>query len=314
MIVSLAFSGVIYRSASFEIERFANNQRTRFERRINPLPLIDHELIEETKHRILMTLFLINLGIFSIAGLLGYYLSGKTLSPIQEMLDEQYRFVSDASHELKTPITAIKTTLEVAIRDKEMKIREARQTLQTSLEEVNRLQKLAEGLLELTHKNGVGELVTTMLDSIIINAINTLEPLSRFKKIEILNKSSHLVVMADETSLARALVAILDNAIKYSKKNGKIEITVKIVDKKIILTVTDNGVGIEEDALPYVFDRFYRSDPARSEKGYGLGLSIAKQIIEAHNGKIFIDSEINKGTKVVIALPYSAKLQKKDLE
>lgn len=312
MLISITFSGVIYRTASFEIERFASAQRNRFDHRIIEI-MDDDEIILETKHRILSTLLLINFGILVASGIFGYYLSGKTLSPIQEMLDEQYRFVSDASHELKTPITAMKTTLEVAIRDKNMQIDEAKITLQTSLEEVNNLQRLAEGLLELTHKNVVDTLIPTNIEECINFAIKTVKPLATEKKIVITSKIPKILVQLDKTSITRAFVAILDNAVKYSPTKSRVTISSKLNKKFIIIQIEDQGVGIAKKDIPFVFDRLYRTDPARLKGGHGLGLSIAKQIIEDHSGRVWVTSSLNKGTVINIQLPYSARLQNADV-
>ncbi|MFH2085762.1 MAG: HAMP domain-containing sensor histidine kinase [bacterium] len=320
MTVSLAFSGFIYRTASVELQRFAEAQRMRFERRtfeldlprdfgVNPQIIVDSELLAEAKRRILVSLAVINLGILGLAGVLGYYLSGKTLSPIQEMMDEQYRFVSDASHELKTPITAIKTTLEVAIRDKELTKEEANVTLVTSLEEVNRLQRLAEVLLELTHKKVIGKVEPQNMAEIVKLAIKTIKPLADRKGITIQSRTQKVMGAVDPTSFVRALVAILDNAVKYSRSKEKVMVGENIDGRVIKIIISDRGVGIQENDIPHIFDRFYRADLARSENGYGLGLPIAKQIIEEHHGTIDIESTIGKGISVIITLPYSAKLQ-----
>lgn len=325
MCVSLAFSAVIYHAANLEIERFAAAQRIRYERRIvdpnlisleprsTPPSILDEELLGETEQRILMTLILINLGILAVSGVLGFYLSGKTLSPIKEMVDEQYRFVSDASHELKTPITAIKTTLEVALRDKQLAIPEARETLSTSLEEVDRLQKLAEGLLALTKVNGIVKLTPISLTKVIEDAARTIQPLAKSKKIELSTKVARATLMLEPTGMTRALVAILDNAIKYSPKNSRVTVSTKVVGRVLELVIKDEGKGITGKDVPLIFDRFYRADQARGTDGYGLGLPIAKQIIEGQNGNIAITSTLNKGTVVTITLPYSAKLQEREI-
>lgn len=314
MAVSLSFSMVIYKVSTFELNRFAQAQRQRFERRLMMVDEFDIQLVNEARRRILLNLSIINLGIFAVSSILSYYLSGKTLKPIKQMMDDQYQFISDASHELKTPLTAIKTTLEVALRDKNLKIDEARKTIGSGLEEVNRLSKLAEGLLELSHKNVTQGIVPTNIADILSSVKKTLEPIAKNKGVEIvIIKSQKIVAEIDPSSMERAMIAIVDNAIKYSPAKSKIAISAKIAKRKILVKVADNGMGIEQAELTKIFDRFYRSDKSRHTSGYGLGLSIAKQIVEGNGGTIEIVSKIGKGTKVLIALPYSAKLQKANI-
>lgn len=319
MTVSLAFSGVIYHSSTRELERFSQAQRTRLERRADfqdkdfellpPPPFIDRELIDETKSRILTSLIIINLGILGLAGILGYYLSGKTLAPIKEMMDEQYRFITDASHELKTPLTALRTSMEVTLRDKKLDNSEARTIVGNNLGDVIRLQKLTEGLLELSKSRNL-ELKATSISDVITEAIKEIEPLAEKQKIIIkVHTPTKLMVEAEPTTLARAVVTILDNAIKYSKKYGSITIATNIIGKEVVVRISDKGSGIGKDDLARVTDRFYRADKARSSSGYGLGLSIAKNIIELHNGQLKIESKLTHGTTVLIHLPYSARIQ-----
>jgi signal transduction histidine kinase len=224
-------------------------------------------------------------------------------------VDEQYRFVSDASHELKTPITAIKTTLEVALRDKELSPKESRETLVTSLEEVDRLQKLAEGLLALTKISGSPTLSPNNLAKIVTEAVTIVRPLSQHKNIKIVVKVPDLLVQLEPSGMTRAIVAILDNAIKYSQENSVVKVRTKILNKTIQLVIADPGKGIDAKDLPFIFDRFYRADLARTTTGYGLGLSIARQIVEDQKGTIEVSSKLGKGCTVIITLPYSAKLQ-----
>lgn len=321
MLVSLAFTSVIYRAATFELNRFAGAQRAGFERRVfvsggeittfpaPPQLRVDDELIAESKNRLLRTLALINLGIMSVAGILGYYLSGKTLSPIQEMMDEQYRFISDASHELKTPITAMKSTLEVSLRDKKMELPEARQTLETGLEQVNRLQKLAEGLLELSGHQSEPKMVPIELHGVIQEAITATLPVAQLRHIEIEKRSAKATIMGERETLTRAIVVVIDNAIKYSKPKSRIHVSSKVSSKGVVLSVRDEGEGISEEDLPLIFNRFYRGDKARSTDGHGLGLAIAKKIIESQQGSIIAASQKGKGTTITMTFPYSARIQ-----
>ncbi|KKU82252.1 MAG: Histidine kinase [Microgenomates group bacterium GW2011_GWA2_47_8] len=311
MTVSVAFSTIIYRASVFELKRFATAQQNRFERKMTPFaPMtIDDELMLEALARIRYSLLMINMGILVVAGGLGYYLSGKTLFPISEMVKEQDRFVSDASHELKTPITAIKTMLEVTIRDPKLSVKEAKTTLIASLEEVNRLQKLAEGLLELTYKRVIGKMIPVNLKEVVIESIKLMEPTMAKKQIKLDVKVPKVIVEADSASLGRAIVAIVDNAVKYSSTKSRIKINSKVDNRMIVLSVRDYGVGIQKDEISKVFDRFYRSERSRHTSGYGLGLAITQKIVQAHGGKIAVKSKIGIGTTVSIVLPYSVKLQ-----
>ncbi len=314
MSVSLAFSAVIYRAADRELERFAQAQREKFEKRVvipgftsdvrmSPVYLIDDELLDLAMERILQNLIFINLGILGLASFLGYYLSGKTLAPIQEMMGRQYRFVTDASHELKTPITAIKTILEVAKRDKNLDLTEAKQIIDDSLAEINRMQVLTEGLLELANKQRSPKMTTMLVKPVVDSAIKIIKPIVAKKEIEVVSQIETLYGELNKASMVRVLVALLDNAVKYSPHKSTITIHGRKVGTQIVITIVDQGVGIGKQDIPHIFDRFYRTDPARSASGYGLGLSIAKGIVEEHGGTIYITSKLNKGTKVTIKLP-----------
>src|SRR3990167_11408943 len=164
MFISLAFSLVIYSMITREINHFEQAQRFRFEKKLRdfdlPVPpgsniramkiLIENpELIEEIKERVAMTLVIINGGILLLAGGLSYFLAGKTLKPIKNMMDEQNRFISDASHELKTPLTSLKTAMEVFLRGKEKNVKDSETIIRESIIEVDKLQSLSESLLQL---------------------------------------------------------------------------------------------------------------------------------------------------------------------
>ncbi|TAL64214.1 MAG: hypothetical protein EPN88_11370, partial [Bacteroidetes bacterium] len=150
MFISLFFTVVIYRVLTGELERFARIQRFRMERHLytdeyvplpsNLPPIIELELIEETKKRLMVVLAGINGGILILFGVLGYFLAGRTLRPIQEMVDEQNQFISDASHELRTPLTSLKSSMEVYLRDRHPTMREAKSLMNEGIDEVNKLQ------------------------------------------------------------------------------------------------------------------------------------------------------------------------------
>ncbi len=157
--ICVIFSLVIFSGINSEISRFEHLHQLRIEREQNDLPspifprriaYIDPDMIAETRQRITIVLILINLGIIAISGGFSYFLAGRTLKPIQEMVDEQNRFIGDASHELRTPLTALKTSMEVTLRNKNMTIDQAKETLNDGLGEVNDLKTITDNLLLLT--------------------------------------------------------------------------------------------------------------------------------------------------------------------
>lgn len=318
MTVSIFFSIFIYKGATNEIDRLTQMQKQRIERRFQennfypPPPnirFIDPELLQETKRRLLLILVMINSGIIFIVGSLSYFLAGKTLHPIQEMVEEQNRFISDASHEFRTPLTALKSSLEVSIRDDNLSIKEAKKIMSENIKDVNSLQKLSDSLLQLsqyeeTKSNLYFEKIS--LKQLINESAKKVEPLLKYKNIVIKSTIINSFLKGDKYRLTDLLVTLFDNAIKYSKEKSTIRITTKKTEHSVSISIEDQGMGIDQKDIPHLFDRFYRSDKARSKKeidGYGLGLSIAKKIVDLHRGTINIESKFKKGTLVVVKLP-----------
>jgi signal transduction histidine kinase len=225
------------------------------------------------------------------------------------MVDEQNRFIGDASHELRTPLTSLKTAMEVTLRDKNLSLLNAKKTIKESITEINRLQSLSEGLLQLTQyqkPNGNLQFQKVILSEVIEEAIKKIEPLAKQKVITIDYKVEGYEINGNKFGLIDLLVILLDNAVKYSHKNTTVTITSHKTDRLVLLSVNDQGVGIAEKDLPHIFDRFYRADSARTktaEGGYGLGLSIAKKIVEAHHGTIAVESRLGQGSKFTVLLP-----------
>lgn len=306
MTISLAFSLFIYQDLSQEIYRFARAQRFRIEGRffianISPPPL-DIELINETKKRLVVTLVVINGTILAISGTLSYFLAGRTLRPIQKMLEEQNRFISDSSHELRTPLTALKTSLEVNLRDKKLTLSQAKRLMSDNIKEVNALQKLSDGLLTLTRfesAQNLPEFKKVMLSDIVSEAVTKVDPLLLSKNIILKNNVKNVSINGHHQSLIDLVVILLDNAIKYSPANSSITIYTAIKGKTTRLMVKDEGIGIPKKDIPYIFDRFFRSDSSRSKTeidGFGLGLSIAKKIVDTHHANIVVSSIVGKGS------------------
>lgn len=326
MLISISFSVAIYRVLASELNRVERVQRLRIERGLTEQSLIvppagdrnelfrpfalDPNLIEETKNRLLVMLGLINLAILVTSSGAGYFLASRTLKPISEMVDEQNRFITDASHELRTPLTSLKSEIEVNLRDKRLNLAQAKKVLGSNLEDVNNLQILSDDLIKLTQYQGGGNSLTIgkiSLDSIARQAIKKVASLAKKKKITIVNKVGNFTVEGDKQTLVEMLVIFLDNAIKYSRENTKVYLSAQKRDGKVLLAIEDQGIGIDEKEIPHLFDRFYRADQSRTKfvsPGYGLGLSIAKQIIERHGGSIKVRSTLGKGTVFTVEIPF----------
>jgi len=321
MLISIAFSLFIHNFLVLELNRFALIQKTRIERRLSeerhfiidpniPIPpYVDPELFEETKNRITIILVLLNAVIFIFSGGTGYVLAGRTLKPIRDMVDEQNRFVSDASHELRTPLTSLKTAMEVALRNDTFNIKEAKTLIKENILEVNKLELLSGSLLRLsevqqTIQNNPFQEVP--FDLVIKEAIQKIHILAKAKEIIITNQTKQTKVLGDKNSLIELFVILLDNAVKYSQKQSTIVISDRKMNDSIEIVIKDSGIGIAQKDLQRIFDRFYRADSARQKKdlgGFGLGLSIAKEIVSRHQGNIFVNSKVDKGTEVHIVLP-----------
>lgn len=320
MTISIMFSVIIYRDLSSEINRFEQLQRFRIERRLMetfpspppmPLPTANPELLGETRRRILLMLIIVNSGILVLSGGLGYVLSGLTLKPIKNMMDEQNRFISDASHELRTPLTSLKSAFEVFLRDKQPTTNDAKSLVKESIGDVNKLQSLTESLLELAQYEKPQEQITfkkISLPDVANQAIKKIKPIADQKHITITSKTKEISIKGNQYSLVDCIVILLDNAVKYSKEYTSITVVVGKTDGAAFLSVADHGAGIAQKDIPHIFDRFYRTDSARLKTttgGYGLGLSIAKKIVDTHKGIIEAKSTLNRGSTFTVRLPVS---------
>ena len=265
--------------------------------------------------RVRTLLFVINSGILVTSAILAYWLAGKTLKPIQTMLSEQEQFISDASHELRTPITVLRTTLEVALRQERLPAAEARKLLKESLDEVIQLQALSGSLLQLqagtASPDGIPEQLN--LAPIIDAVLKKLTPLAAAKKISLTAEQvAEATVIGNSKQLQEIVTILLDNAIKYSGEKSKIHVITQVSKKSVVIAVHDTGIGIAPADLPHIFDRLYRADVARSREhvaGFGLGLSIAQTIAEAHHGKITVKSTVGTGSTFTLTLPRVASVR-----
>ena len=232
---------------------------------------------------------LINFGALIIGGVLSYWYAGRTLRPIEDAHEAQRRFAADASHELRTPLANLKLENEVFLRQKSFKPKEAKELIESNLEEVQRLESLAGNLLSLTQYEQA-ELKLKPLDvkSLVADALDQVTKVAEAKKVTFEQNVTQAKVMGNAESLTELLVIVLDNAIKYGLAEGKVFITGVKTDGQYELGIRDQGQGIAEADLPHIFERLYRGDKARtgSAGGYGLGLALAQEIARANEATI----------------------------
>lgn len=223
--------------------------------------------------------------------------------------ESRQQFVSNVSHELKTPITSCKVMAESLIGQENVPVEIYQDFFESILEEVEREQQIVTDLLELVRMDddqaalNVGQVnINTMLEVIL----RRMKPIAQKRGIGlVLEMMRPVTALVDETKLSLAVNNLVDNAVKYNKDNGSVVVHLDADHKYFYLTVEDTGVGIPEDAREHIFERFYRVDKARSRDtgGTGLGLAIAKSIITMHHGIIRVESVLGEGTKFMIRIP-----------
>ena len=237
----------------------------------------------------------------------------RTFDEMIARLDDAFRrqrqFTSDASHELRTPLTIIKGQIDVAL-NKEREPEAYRQVLQAVNDEVDRLIRLAGSLLTLTRADA-GRIPMAFERVEVANVVNGVVEQVRTaadeKGLEIeLDPSSPVTIEADEDLLLQLMLNLLDSAIKYTPSGGRVNVGWKMNGSRVELKVQDTGIGISEEHIPFLFDRFYRVDRARSraEGGVGLGLAISQWIVESHGGSIHVESAPDEGSTFSVLLPH----------
>jgi len=231
------------------------------------------------------------------------------LERLEESVKKQRQFTSDAAHELRTPLAAIRSIVDVTLhRDRSSE--EYVSALSRIQREIERLSGLIDDLLIITRLENTlpkREFAVFSVSALIWEVLETMMVLAKEKNIEIeTDLQENVEIAGDRKHLSRAVFNLVDNAIKYTPENGKIRIAAKLSESKerIEIIVEDNGIGIQLEDMERIFDRFYRVDKARSQtRGTGLGLSIAKEIVKAHGGDISVKSSPGKGSTFKVSLP-----------
>lgn len=313
MLISTGFSLAIYQISSNEINRGLGRQSII----LHNMPLITgngvlddiddlrQSQVTESLYRLQKNLAYFNLLILVISTFASYFFARWTLRPLEEAIEEQNRFTADASHELRTPLAAMRSEIEVTLRDKNFNISNSKKLLSSNLEEIEKLETLSGALLKLAKLDETNKLdfVTLNLDEIVAESYEKVESLAKKKNIIIDAKLEKAKILGDKSALVELFVILFDNAIKYSPGKSKIKIKLVSDGKRHEVSIKDRGVGIKSSELPHIFDRFYRADQSRNKEkaeGYGLGLSIAKRITDLHGGKISVNSTPGKGSEFIV--------------
>ncbi len=226
------------------------------------------------------------------------------LSRLDASFQRERQFTNDASHELRTPLTAMQAILGM-IREKRRTPEEYEQALDDLSEETDRLRTLVENLLRLARgdKLGGNSFEEVDLAMLLKDIAVSMRPLAEVKDLTLnCDVSESLIVLGDSDELIRLFVNLLDNAIKYTKR-GEVHVTAKQLGNEIEVNISDTGIGIAPEHLMHIFDRFYRVEESRTEHGMGLGLAIAKEIINVHGGAIKVHSSIDKGSTFIVSFP-----------
>lgn len=227
---------------------------------------------------------------------------------LENSFEKQKQFTNDASHELRTPIAVIQTQAESALTGERTK-GEYRKALEVILEESKHMSKLVHNLLFLARSDANAERLTIEnlnLSELIEGIVSELVPIAENHRLTLkIIKNEPSYIRGDQTRIIQLFYNLIDNAIKYTPSGGKVEISIENSGKFIKTSVKDTGIGIPKEHLPHIFERFYRVDRARARKsgGSGLGLSICKWIVNAHGGKIEVESQEGKGTTFTVWLP-----------
>ena len=260
----------------------------------------------------LHTLFLILVIGCSVGSLcaigIGFFLAGRALVPIQNSWEKQQQFVSDASHELRTPLAVIQSKTDVLFQSPSSTIEEKAMDISTISKECRRLSKLVSNLLLLARSDSNQiemDKKTFELDKLLEEIVAPYKEIASYQEKEMILKVERGVsFMGDRERIHQMMVILLDNAMKYTNEGGHIQIDCTQMNSSIRIRVKDDGIGVKDEDIPKLFNRFYQGDKARSaSEGAGLGLSIANWIVEKHYGKILVESRWGEGTCFEVILP-----------
>ena len=311
MTLSLVFSVIIYAVTSTQLNRklppddhikqsvdIEDQFHHRLERRDN-----------ETREMVVVSLIALNGAMLIFGYWLSLVLARRTLAPIERSIEQQAQFVSNASHELRTPLAALLLVNEVALRKSELTEKKARQVLSQNVEEIKKLAKLSNSLLDLAKsENALSDPELIDISEIIKEVIGQYSQVAKAKQVKIFHNIPDGQKVTLQVNVVRQILSILvDNAIKYApQKVGEVKIRVSMNKNSVEFIVKDNGPGISSNDQKHIFERFYRADAARTRidaSGYGLGLAIAKTLADRCGYIIRIKSKPSAGAEFILVIP-----------
>lgn len=253
-------------------------------------------------------LLILNALLFLIVPEVAWVLAQKSFNPVEEAHARQRQFVSDASHELRTPLSVLTGELELSLT-KTRPVKYYQHVIKDSLEEIKRLSQLVRDLLFFARQGKqLSDVNFSSVDltDVTGRVISHLHQKSKMKhqQVKLIPDTLPSVIKGNPTFLEQLIYNLIQNAITYTPEKGLI--TVKLINKKqrVVVQVTDTGIGISKLNQTHIFDRFFRVDPSRGRRdGYGLGLAICKSIVDSHQGTIQVNSKLNSGTTFTVILP-----------
>ena len=317
--ISLLFSFIIYELSTTEISSRLERLQIRIEGSSEtltlpgPLTLTDVRMNQtrEAQASIFVGLVYMNLAVIGLGGVGSYLLARRTLQPIRASHEAQSRFTSDASHELRTPLAVMKSEIQVALRDPKASKQDYKELLQSNLEEVDKLTALSTTLLELARLDNPNLSRGQYVDVAKIVTKQVEARSDQKHRISVTLPKSPVFVEGNETMLSDLVQILIDNALKYSPPDSEVTLSFGTNGRTCKLFVTNQGEGIDPQDAEHIFDRFYRADSARTSEGgqrsYGIGLSLAKKIVELHEGKISVTSTPRELTLFTVSLPQIRK-------
>ncbi|MFB6802821.1 two-component sensor histidine kinase [Peribacillus butanolivorans] len=303
-IEEISVNGATYRALSTKVDTEYGEMTVQFIRNVDT----EKEMLD-----LLLLILFVGGGIGSLVAVgAGYLLAGRALIPVKKSWDQQQQFVSDASHEIRTPLAVIQSRADLLFQSPNATIEEKAVDISIISKEVRRLNKLVNGLLTLTRTDSNQMEVkkaSFFLDDLLLEIVEQYTDIASFEEKTITSYAPNQVVfLGDKERIHQLLVILVDNAMKFTDEGGVISISCVKNSSSIILSVEDNGKGIPQEEIPKIFNRFYQIEQSRSaNEGSGLGLSIAKWIVNTHQGTIKVTSEPNTSTRFEITFPRNQK-------